>query len=149
MVHTLILEDGTKINMLAERKYPLTKETLERMLSLRLVAGTTSKDAYPLLRFIQKQIDEYGSHDGALAIPEQTATGKEISKPFNGFDGRIVGFQKFLQLSAATCTSYYCQFYLVLPMKNAKFRDLGGGCETRGGGDGFEGLDGQLFIVDT
>ncbi|GKC45286.1 hypothetical protein Tco_1063008 [Tanacetum coccineum] len=82
MVHTLILEDGTKINMLAERKYPLTKETLERMLSLRLVAGTTSKDAYPLLRFIQKQIDEYGSHDGALAIPEQTATGKEISKPF-------------------------------------------------------------------
>ncbi|GJV27681.1 hypothetical protein Tco_1384129 [Tanacetum coccineum] len=28
-----------------------------------LVAGTTSKDAYHLLRFIQKQIDEYGSHD--------------------------------------------------------------------------------------
>ncbi|GKC22409.1 hypothetical protein Tco_1024559 [Tanacetum coccineum] len=28
--------------------------------------------------------------------------------------GRIVGFQKFLQLSAATYTSYYCQFYLVL-----------------------------------
>ncbi|GKG08495.1 hypothetical protein Tco_0334327, partial [Tanacetum coccineum] len=34
------------------------------MLSLRLVAGTTSKDAYTLLRLIQKQIDEYGSHDG-------------------------------------------------------------------------------------
>ncbi|GKF48449.1 hypothetical protein Tco_0141700 [Tanacetum coccineum] len=61
------------------------------MLSLRLVAGTTSEDAYTLLRFIQKQIDEYRSHDGgekdlykelaspkqmalALAIPEQTAT---------------------------------------------------------------------------
>ncbi|GJR73768.1 hypothetical protein Tco_0086133 [Tanacetum coccineum] len=44
-------------------KYPLTKETLERMLSLRLVAGTASKDAYTLLRFIQKQIDEYRSHD--------------------------------------------------------------------------------------
>ncbi|GJV35988.1 hypothetical protein Tco_1408465 [Tanacetum coccineum] len=63
-VHTLILEDGTEIHMLAERKYPLTKETLERMLSLRLVAGTASEDAYTLLRFIQKQIDEYGSHDG-------------------------------------------------------------------------------------
>ncbi|GKD24447.1 hypothetical protein Tco_1230661 [Tanacetum coccineum] len=64
IVHTLILEDGTEIHMIAERKYPLIKETLERMLSMRLVAGTASKDAYTLLRFIQKQIDEYGSHDG-------------------------------------------------------------------------------------
>ncbi|GJS56794.1 hypothetical protein Tco_0651578 [Tanacetum coccineum] len=48
----------------AERKYPLTKETLERMLSLRLVAGTASEDAYTLLRFIQKQIDKHGSHNG-------------------------------------------------------------------------------------
>ncbi|GJU17578.1 hypothetical protein Tco_1145544 [Tanacetum coccineum] len=80
-VHTLILEDGTEIHMLVEKKYPLTKETLEKMLSLRLVARTVSEDAYTLLRFIQKQIDD-GSHDGALAIPEQTATGKEISNPF-------------------------------------------------------------------
>ncbi|GJY88791.1 hypothetical protein Tco_0503419 [Tanacetum coccineum] len=29
-----------------------------------LVAGTASEDAYTLLRFIQKQIDEYESHDG-------------------------------------------------------------------------------------
>ncbi|GJR32875.1 hypothetical protein Tco_1109107 [Tanacetum coccineum] len=63
-VHTLILEDGTEILMLAEKKYPLIKETLKRMLSLRLVAGTASEDDYTLLRFIQKQIDEYGSHDG-------------------------------------------------------------------------------------
>ncbi|GJS69642.1 hypothetical protein Tco_0702483 [Tanacetum coccineum] len=63
-VYTLILEDGTEMHMLAERKYPLTKETLERMLSLRLVARTTSEDAYTQLRFIQKQINEYGSHDG-------------------------------------------------------------------------------------
>ncbi|GJS54326.1 hypothetical protein Tco_0627688, partial [Tanacetum coccineum] len=63
-VHTLILEDGTDIHMLAERKYPLTKETLERMLSLRLVARTASEDAYTMLRFIQKQINKHGSHDG-------------------------------------------------------------------------------------
>ncbi|GJV39024.1 putative ribonuclease H-like domain-containing protein [Tanacetum coccineum] len=31
----------------------------------------------------------------------------------------FVGFQKFLQLNATTYTSYYCQFYLVLLMKNA------------------------------
>ncbi|GJS36711.1 hypothetical protein Tco_0535093 [Tanacetum coccineum] len=75
-VHTLILEDGTEIHMLAERKYPLTKETLKRMLSLRLVAGTASEDAYTLLRFIQKQIDEYGSHDG-----EQMTSGKDFLNP--------------------------------------------------------------------
>ncbi|GKG20927.1 hypothetical protein Tco_0380728, partial [Tanacetum coccineum] len=63
-VHTLVLENGTEIHMLAEKKYLLTKETLKRLLSLRLVAGTTSEDGYTMLRFIQKQIDEYGSHDG-------------------------------------------------------------------------------------
>ncbi|GJZ79165.1 putative ribonuclease H-like domain-containing protein [Tanacetum coccineum] len=111
-VHTLILKDGTEIHMLAERKYPLTKETLERMLSLRLVAGTASEDAYTLLRFIQKQIDKHQEltspeqtasgkdfsitlivmfaknfmvlnyHVYTLAIPEQTTSGKEISNPF-------------------------------------------------------------------
>ncbi|GJX89347.1 retrovirus-related pol polyprotein from transposon TNT 1-94 [Tanacetum coccineum] len=63
-VHTLTLEDGTEIHMLAERKYPLTKETLERMMSLKLIAESASDGAYDLLRFIQKQIDEARSHDG-------------------------------------------------------------------------------------
>ncbi|GKB46726.1 hypothetical protein Tco_0897479, partial [Tanacetum coccineum] len=63
-VHTLTLEYGTEIHMLAERKYPLTKETLEKMMSLKLIAESASDSAYNLLRFIQKQIDEAGSHDG-------------------------------------------------------------------------------------
>ncbi|GKB14232.1 retrovirus-related pol polyprotein from transposon TNT 1-94 [Tanacetum coccineum] len=37
-VHILALEDGTKIHMLAERRYPLIRETLERMMELRLTA---------------------------------------------------------------------------------------------------------------
>ncbi|GKF67359.1 hypothetical protein Tco_0197038, partial [Tanacetum coccineum] len=48
----------------AERKYPLTKETLERMLSLELIAESASESAYNLLRLIQRQIDKYGSYDG-------------------------------------------------------------------------------------
>ncbi|GJX07164.1 hypothetical protein Tco_0195096 [Tanacetum coccineum] len=64
-IHTLILEDGTEIHMLAERKYPLTKETLEKMMSLKLVAESASDGAYNLLRFIQKKIDESGSYDGS------------------------------------------------------------------------------------
>ncbi|GJY07625.1 hypothetical protein Tco_0374679 [Tanacetum coccineum] len=61
---TITPEDGTEIHMLAERKYPLIKETLERMMSLKLIAESASDSAYDLLRFIQKQIDEVGSHDG-------------------------------------------------------------------------------------
>ncbi|GKD89179.1 hypothetical protein Tco_1364686 [Tanacetum coccineum] len=64
-VYILILEDGTEIHMLAKRKYPLTKETLERMMSLKLVTETANESAYNLLRFIQKQIDESKSHDGS------------------------------------------------------------------------------------
>ncbi|GJU37257.1 putative ribonuclease H-like domain-containing protein [Tanacetum coccineum] len=63
-VDTLTLEDGTEIHMLAERKYPLTKETLERMMSLKLIAESATDGAYDMLRFIQKKIDEAGSHDG-------------------------------------------------------------------------------------
>nr|GEV53182.1 hypothetical protein [Tanacetum cinerariifolium] len=62
-VHILILEDGTEIHMLAERRYPLTTKTLEMMMSLRLIAESTSDVAYDLLRFIQKQIDESGGYD--------------------------------------------------------------------------------------
>ncbi|GKB46178.1 hypothetical protein Tco_0896931 [Tanacetum coccineum] len=43
MVHTLTLEDGNEIHMLAERKYPLTKETLERMMSLKLIVDSLLK----------------------------------------------------------------------------------------------------------
>nr|GEV74101.1 hypothetical protein [Tanacetum cinerariifolium] len=48
-VHTLTLEDGTKIYMLAKRMYPLTKETLERMLALRLTDESKSEAAFDLL----------------------------------------------------------------------------------------------------
>ncbi|GJZ39713.1 hypothetical protein Tco_0586276 [Tanacetum coccineum] len=53
-VHTLTIEDGIEIYMLVERKYPLIKEILERMMSLKLIAESASDSAYDLLRFIQK-----------------------------------------------------------------------------------------------
>ncbi|GJR24303.1 hypothetical protein Tco_0972830 [Tanacetum coccineum] len=66
------------------------------MLSLRLVAGTASEDAYTLLRFIQKQNDKHQELASleqtalALTIPEQTATGKETSNLFmSGSDDEI------------------------------------------------------------
>nr|GEV18341.1 reverse transcriptase domain-containing protein [Tanacetum cinerariifolium] len=84
-VHILILEDGTEIHMLAERRYPLTTRTLERMLSLRLIAESASDVVYDLLRFIQKQIDESGRNDRGenkeLASPKQTTLGNDILNP--------------------------------------------------------------------
>ncbi|GJX36897.1 hypothetical protein Tco_0248454 [Tanacetum coccineum] len=63
-VHILALEDGTKIHMLAERRYPLIRETLERMMELRLTAESEGEAVFDLLRFIQKQIDEFRDQDG-------------------------------------------------------------------------------------
>ncbi|GJW49130.1 hypothetical protein Tco_0090481 [Tanacetum coccineum] len=60
--------------MLAKRRYPLTKETLERMLALILIAESESEAVFDLLRFIQQQINESGSHDG-----KQTTSGKDFS----------------------------------------------------------------------
>ncbi|GJV32590.1 hypothetical protein Tco_0882165 [Tanacetum coccineum] len=59
-VHILVLEDGTEIYMLAERRYPLTRNTLISMLEFKLTTTVTCDDAYELLRFIQQQIDELG-----------------------------------------------------------------------------------------
>ncbi|GJT09943.1 hypothetical protein Tco_0856985 [Tanacetum coccineum] len=77
-VHVLRLEDGTEINMLAERRYPLTKNTLERMMDLRLTAVSDDDTVFDLLRFIEQQIDEFGSQDG---IQKKMDFGKDYLKP--------------------------------------------------------------------
>ncbi|GJS60645.1 hypothetical protein Tco_0655429 [Tanacetum coccineum] len=64
-VHVLRLEDGTEINMLAERRYPLTKNTLDRMIDLRLTDVSDDDIIFDLLRFIKQQINEFGGQDGS------------------------------------------------------------------------------------
>nr|GEU93430.1 putative ribonuclease H-like domain-containing protein [Tanacetum cinerariifolium] len=51
--------------MVTRKKVPTYKKTLERMLALRLIVKYESEVVFDLLRFIQKQIDESGSHDGS------------------------------------------------------------------------------------
>ncbi|GJV25905.1 hypothetical protein Tco_1378600 [Tanacetum coccineum] len=53
------LEDGTEINMLAERRYPLTKHTLERMMDLRLTAVSDDDTVFDLLNLLGQQIDDF------------------------------------------------------------------------------------------
>ncbi|GJS97494.1 hypothetical protein Tco_0804462 [Tanacetum coccineum] len=54
----LELEDGIVIHMLVERRYPLSKELLQRMLNLRFEVKRESTVALDLIRFIKQQIDE-------------------------------------------------------------------------------------------
>ncbi|GJV12721.1 hypothetical protein Tco_1354262 [Tanacetum coccineum] len=52
------LEDGTIIHMLVERRYPLSKDLLQRMLDFGLEVEIESTAALDLIRFIKQQIDE-------------------------------------------------------------------------------------------
>ncbi|GJR02470.1 hypothetical protein Tco_0525454 [Tanacetum coccineum] len=58
-IHTLFM-DGTpmEINMLVEKKYPLIKELLEKMLNLQLKAEEESTMAFELIKFIKSLLDE-------------------------------------------------------------------------------------------
>ncbi|GKC19180.1 hypothetical protein Tco_1021330, partial [Tanacetum coccineum] len=52
------LKDGTVIYMLVERRYPLFKELLQRMLDLGLEVEEESTVALHLVRFIKQQLNE-------------------------------------------------------------------------------------------
>ncbi|GJT66850.1 hypothetical protein Tco_1018330 [Tanacetum coccineum] len=59
-------EDELWQNQEREKIHRHKKKTLEMMnVLLKLIAESASESAYNLLRFIQKQIDEYGSYDGS------------------------------------------------------------------------------------
>ncbi|GKE32674.1 hypothetical protein Tco_1451996 [Tanacetum coccineum] len=57
-VYILELEDETVIHMLVERRYPLSKDLLQRMLDLGLEVKRKSIVALDLIRFIKQQINE-------------------------------------------------------------------------------------------
>ncbi|GKD25759.1 hypothetical protein Tco_1231973, partial [Tanacetum coccineum] len=58
-IHNLFM-DGTpmKINMLVEKKYPLIKELLEKMMSLQLEAEEESTMAFELIKFFKSMLEE-------------------------------------------------------------------------------------------
>ncbi|GKD54807.1 hypothetical protein Tco_1288194 [Tanacetum coccineum] len=58
-VHTLIMDGKPmEINMLVEKKYPLIKELLEKMLNLQLEAEEESTMAFKLIKFIKSLLEE-------------------------------------------------------------------------------------------
>ncbi|GJV23308.1 hypothetical protein Tco_1376003 [Tanacetum coccineum] len=55
-VHLLLMDTGSSIHMLVEKKYPLTQEMLSRMLSGRLEVDHKCEMAFELLRFTRSQL---------------------------------------------------------------------------------------------
>ncbi|GKD16007.1 hypothetical protein Tco_1205165, partial [Tanacetum coccineum] len=54
IVHCLTL-DASTIYMLADRKYPLSKDACQVMLKMKLLDGTMDEVCYQLLKMIEKQ----------------------------------------------------------------------------------------------
>ncbi|GJS72384.1 hypothetical protein Tco_0705225 [Tanacetum coccineum] len=89
----LELKNGTIIYMLVERRYPLSKELMQRMLDLGLEVEEESTAALQLVRFIKQQLNEevlnspcftvksWLVQDQTVPVQKQTAFGKDKSNP--------------------------------------------------------------------
>ncbi|GJY81108.1 hypothetical protein Tco_0493859 [Tanacetum coccineum] len=68
-VHTLMTESGLVIHMLVEKKYPLRRKLLLKMLELKLESEEDSTMALELIRFVKKLVtklepeDSYGNEE--------------------------------------------------------------------------------------
>ncbi|GJV66859.1 hypothetical protein Tco_1482368, partial [Tanacetum coccineum] len=87
-VYILELEDGIVIHMLVERRYPLSKDLLQRMLGFGY--GSLERKVFNSPCFMVKSwlvqdqtvLALASPKANELTIPEQTATGKGTSNPF-------------------------------------------------------------------
>ncbi|GKC36639.1 hypothetical protein Tco_1049023 [Tanacetum coccineum] len=57
-VHVLLMNTGLVIHMMVEKKYPLSQDTLSKMLSQRLEVDYQSEMGYELIRFVKSQIQQ-------------------------------------------------------------------------------------------
>ncbi|GJV66243.1 putative reverse transcriptase domain-containing protein [Tanacetum coccineum] len=57
-IHILLMQNGIAIHMLTEKKYPLSQETITKMLNKRLEVDHESSQAFELLRFIRSQVQK-------------------------------------------------------------------------------------------
>ncbi|GJQ93751.1 hypothetical protein Tco_0004890 [Tanacetum coccineum] len=106
----LEFEDGIVIHMLVERRYPLSKDLLQRMLDLGLEVERESSVALDLIR-----------HKNWL-VHKQTACGKDFSNPFMVDNlPKIVGFSTHL---ASLVKSWLVQDQTVLALASPKANEL-------------------------
>ncbi|GJS27830.1 hypothetical protein Tco_0488450 [Tanacetum coccineum] len=82
--YLLELEDGTIIHMLVERRYPLSKDLMQRMLDFGLEVKIESIVALDLIRFIKQQLNEEVLNSPCFMVKswlvqDQTVLGKDYS----------------------------------------------------------------------
>ncbi|GKC52664.1 hypothetical protein Tco_1075409 [Tanacetum coccineum] len=78
------LEDGAVIHMLVERRYPLSKDLLQRMLDFGLEVEVESTAALDLIMFIKQQLNEEVLNSPCFMVKswlvqDQTVLGKDYS----------------------------------------------------------------------
>ncbi|GKB12393.1 hypothetical protein Tco_0846316 [Tanacetum coccineum] len=86
------------------------------MMELRLTAESEGEAIFDLLRFIQKQIDEFGDQDRNIKnwlVKKQTAFGKDFSKPFTA--------DSLLKTICAPC---YSNEALAIPEQTATGKEI-------------------------
>ncbi|GJX04863.1 hypothetical protein Tco_0190779 [Tanacetum coccineum] len=57
-VHVLLMDTGFVIHMMVEKKYPLSQDTLSKMLSKRLKVDHQSEMDYEFIRFVKSQLQQ-------------------------------------------------------------------------------------------
>ncbi|GJU76358.1 hypothetical protein Tco_1273428 [Tanacetum coccineum] len=57
-VHVILMSTGLVIHMMVERKYPLSKDILSKMLSRRLEIDHQSEMSYELIKFVKSQMQQ-------------------------------------------------------------------------------------------
>ncbi|GJZ93829.1 hypothetical protein Tco_0666032, partial [Tanacetum coccineum] len=62
-VHTLVTKAGLVIHMLVEKKYPLRKKILLKMMELKLESEEDSTMALELIKFVKKILAELEPED--------------------------------------------------------------------------------------
>ncbi|GJS77747.1 hypothetical protein Tco_0727628 [Tanacetum coccineum] len=55
-VHVILIDTGLVIHIMVEKKYPLSQDTLSKMLNRRLEVDHQSEMGYKLIRFIRNQV---------------------------------------------------------------------------------------------
>ncbi|GJV53150.1 hypothetical protein Tco_1448891, partial [Tanacetum coccineum] len=84
-VHSLFL-DGTsiQINMLVDKKYPLKKEILKKMINLKIEAEEESDMASELIKFIKSQIAEQMCMERVFLSPKGSGGGRGVKEKIGG-----------------------------------------------------------------
>ncbi|GJW56779.1 putative ribonuclease H-like domain-containing protein [Tanacetum coccineum] len=80
-VHTLFMDGKSmEINMLAEKKYPLVKELLQKMLNLQLEAEEESTMAFELIKFIKSLLEKYCGKNWEKKLQENKKRKRKVVK---------------------------------------------------------------------